>query len=224
MVESAHSDKSKNSRVSDQAYTVIKRAILEGRLKPGEKLKKREMASLCGVSIIPVIDALSRLESEGLVESNPYTGSRVVCINDQWMTDLFILREAVEVQIVRILCYTIGLPEAEALRSMAQKIDQAAGCPDKYPEYDELHYEFHFRMARETGSKGLVNEMEHLQLFTLLSKSEQNYTSLDSSLISQQYSHEDIITAILKRSPDEAQAIMRNHIYRSRVIEKPYWV
>ncbi|MDR1903698.1 MAG: GntR family transcriptional regulator [Treponema sp.] len=224
MAESTYSSKSKNSRVSDQAYTIIKQAILEGRLKPGEKLKKRAMAALCGVSIIPVIDALSRLESEGLVESNPYTGSRVVCINDQWMADLFILREAIEVQIVRILCYTIGLPAAEALRGMARKIDHAAGRPDKDPKYDELHYEFHFRLAKETGSRGLVDEVEHLQFFTLLSRSEKNYTGLDSSLISQQYSHEDIITAILKRNPDEAQNIMRNHIYRSRVIEKPYWV
>ncbi|GHV40365.1 hypothetical protein AGMMS49546_14130 [Spirochaetia bacterium] len=51
-------------RASDIAYAGIKKAIIKRRFSPGERLGKRAMASLCGVSIIPVIDALNRLESE----------------------------------------------------------------------------------------------------------------------------------------------------------------
>ena len=214
----------KNGRASDQAYTIIKKEILEGRLKPGEKLGKRSMAALCKVSIIPVIDALNRLESEGFVESSPYGSSRVVNFDEKRMADLYILREAIEVQIVRILCFTIGAEEAEKLRSLAKKIDSMAGRPNKSPDYDDLHYQFHLRLAQATGSRNLLEGIENLHLFSLLVRSEIIYTSLEDSPSSEEYSHEDIIIAILKRNPEDAERIVRRHVYRSRIIPPPYWI
>jgi DNA-binding GntR family transcriptional regulator len=213
----------KNGRASDQAYSIIKDAILKGKLKPGEKLNKRSMATLCGVSIIPVIDALNRLESEGLVESNPYTGSRVITIDDQWVSDYYILREAIEVQIVRILSFTMGLSDAEPLLRTAEKIDNMAGKPDKFTEFNELHYGFHLGLAKMTGSQSLVEEMKRFHLFSFLVRSEAAYTAMDDMVRTQNYSHQDIIQSILKRNPEEAQKIMRLHIYRSK-LDRPYWV
>jgi DNA-binding GntR family transcriptional regulator len=213
----------KNTRASDQAYRVIKREILEGKLKPGEKLGKRSMAALCSVSIIPVIDALNRLENEGFVESTPYGSSRVVNFDGR-LADLYILREAIEVQIVRILCFTIGSEEAEKLRSLAIKIDSMAGQSDKTPDYDDLHYQFHIRLAKATGSKNLLDEIENIHIFSLLAKAEILYTTLGNSVPSNEYSHEDIIMAILKRNPEDAERIIRRHIYRSKIIQAPYWI
>lgn len=217
-------DEAKGRRASDQAYLVIKQAILERRLKPGEKLGKQAMAALCGVSIIPVIDALNRLEGEGLVESNPYNGARVVTIDQGKLADMCILREAIEVQVVRMLCFTIGRAELDGLRGMAQQIDAMSGLKEKSPGYDELHYQFHLELAKNAGSKNLIAGVERLQFFSLLSEAEKIYTNLDRSRLSTEYSHEDIITAIMKRNPDEAQTIMRKHIYRSHILEAPYWV
>ena len=216
--------KLKSIRASDQAYSIIKTAILKGRLKPGEKLGKRSMAALCKVSITPIIDALNRLETEGFVESTPYNSSRVVSLDEQRLADVHVLREAIEVQIIRMLCFTIGLKEAMKLRELAVKIDSMAGHPDKSPDYDEMHYKFHIQLAEASGSRNLVDQMESLHIFSLLSKSEVSYTSLDSDLLIQDYSHEDIINAILKRNPEEAERIVRNHVYRSRIIPPPYWI
>jgi len=182
------------------------------------------MAALCKVSITPVIDALNKLENEGFVESNPYNSSRVVSLDKKRTADMYILREAIEVQIVRMLCFTIGLEEAEKLRDLAVKIDSMAGNPDKSPDYDELHYQFHMRLAQSTGSRNLMEAMENLHLFSLLVKSEKSYTALDGSLLTQDYSHEDIIMNIIKRNPEEAERIVRNHVYRSRIIPPPYWI
>ena len=214
----------KNGRASDQAYTIIKKEILESRLKPGEKLGKRSMAALCKVSIIPVIDALNRLENEGFVESSPYGSSRVVNFDEKRLVDLYILREAIEVQIVRILCFTIGAEEAEKLRGLAKKIDSMAGRPNKSPDYDDLHYQFHLRLAQATGSRNLQDGIKNIHLFSLLAKSEIIYTSLEDSPSLEEYSHEDIIKAILKRDPEDAERIVRRHVYRSRIIPPPYWI
>jgi DNA-binding GntR family transcriptional regulator len=217
-------DESKNRRASDHAYLAIKKAIIEHKFKPGEKLGKQAMAALCGVSVIPVIDALNRLEGEGLVESNPYNGARVARIDAEKLADMFILREAIEVQVVRMLCFTIGRTELEALHKTAKTIDAMAGLKDKTSDYDDLHYQFHLALAKNAGSKNLIAGIERLQFFSLLAEAEKTYTNLDSRRLSTEYAHGDIITAIMKRNPDEAQAIMRKHIYRSHILEAPYWV
>jgi DNA-binding GntR family transcriptional regulator len=214
----------KTLRASDEAYRIIKKAIIEGKLCSGEKLGKRAMAELCGTSIIPVIDALNRLEGEGLVESNPYTGSRVAMIDNEKIADLFVMREAIEVQIVRILCYTIGVSDAEPLLSQARDIDKMAGLEEKDGQYDEIHYNFHQSLARLTGSKALLDEIDRLQFFSLLINSEQSYTARSKTSALKAASHEDIITAILERDPCKAQDIMRFHIYRSGAVKTPYWV
>ena len=214
----------KNTRASDQAYAIIKNGIMAGRFKPGEKLGKRSMAALCKVSVIPVIDALNRLENEGFVESSPYGSSRVVSLDEWRLKDMYVLREAIEVQIVRILCFTIGAEEAEKLLDLAKKIDSMAGRRDKSPDYDDLHYQFHIRLAQASGSRNLLEAIENLHLFPLLAKSEISYTALEDSIPPEDYSHEDIVRAILKRSPEEAERIVRNHVYRSKIIQPPYWI
>jgi len=222
--EQAGDGEQKSIRASDQAYTIIKNAILEGRLKPGEKLGKRSMATLCKVSVIPVIDALNRLGSEGFVESTPYGSSRVVSFDERRLADMYVLREALEVQIARILCFTIGAEEAEELLRLAKRIDSLAGHSDKSPDYDELHYQFHIQLAKASGSRNLLEGIENLHLFSLLTKAEISYTALEDPLPPEDYSHEDIIKAILKRNPEEAERIVRNHVYRSQIIQPPYWI
>lgn len=214
----------KNTRASDQAYTIIKNGILEGRFKPGEKLGKRPMAALCKVSVIPVIDALNRLENEGFVESSPYGSSRVASLDEHRLADMYILREALEVQIVRMLCFTIGVGEAEKLLDLAKRIDTMAGRLDKSPDYDDLHYQFHLWLAKATGSRNLLEGIENLHLFPLLAKSEITYTALENAQPPEDFSHEEIIKAILKRKPENAESIIRNHVYRSRIIQPPYWI
>ena len=47
---------------SDVAYRIISQKILDGEFPPGMKLSRRKMAEATGVSVIPVIEALKRLE------------------------------------------------------------------------------------------------------------------------------------------------------------------
>jgi DNA-binding GntR family transcriptional regulator len=79
--------------LGETAYDIIAGKILSGELPPGEKLSIRAMAALTGVSMIPVIEALHRLEYEGLVESFPRWGSRVVELTPQTVRDRNSLRK-----------------------------------------------------------------------------------------------------------------------------------
>lgn len=216
--------KDNSLKVSDIAYDQIKKAIINKELQPGQKLGKRDMAKLCGVSTIPVIEALVRLEMEGFIESNPYSGSRVIVMNDERLKDLLILRESIEVQIAWILCFSISMKEGKDFLKEAEEIDKLTGLKVKSPEYDKMHYNFHIGLAKACQSDSLVKELSRIHLFSLLEKSEEQYSSIPHQFSMDQYTHVDIISSILRRNPVEAQKIMRRHIYRSHIIEVPFWV
>lgn len=61
-------DLSSGSILSDEVYASIGAAILDGRLRPGERLRDVDLATQLGISRTPVREALQRLERYGLVE------------------------------------------------------------------------------------------------------------------------------------------------------------
>ena len=63
--------------LSDRAYGAIREEILRGQLRPGTPLSRRRLAQELGMSVLPVTDALRRLEVDGLVESRARAGTRV---------------------------------------------------------------------------------------------------------------------------------------------------
>ena len=61
----------------EQVATRIREAIISGRIVPGTWLRETQLATRLGVSRIPVREALTYLEAEGLVKRVPYRGTMV---------------------------------------------------------------------------------------------------------------------------------------------------
>lgn len=85
----------KNS-LRQQAYGEIRRRIASGQLPIGARLSPAELARDIGVSHIPVREALSRLQSDGMVEWRPNIGSFVASPDLRDVIELFELREMIE--------------------------------------------------------------------------------------------------------------------------------
>ena len=66
-----------SATTSNRVTSVVREAILSGRLKPGETLIERQLAQMLGVSKTPVREALIALTSSGLVVSSPNRGVTV---------------------------------------------------------------------------------------------------------------------------------------------------
>ena len=87
--------------LSEHAYLLIRERILKGEIPLGGALSRRKLASELGVSLLPVAEALQRLENEGLVESQPRVGTRVCLPTAQDIRDRYEIREALESQAAR---------------------------------------------------------------------------------------------------------------------------
>ncbi len=84
-------------RASDQIIEKIRERILNGDLKPGEKLpSERELAKIFKVTRIPIREALKALEKMGFIEINPGGGSIVRDIfgEGNWMILPYLLAES----------------------------------------------------------------------------------------------------------------------------------
>ena len=94
----------KNSSLSHRVTSDLRRDIVAGVLAPGAWLKTEELAARYGVSANPVREALWRLQGEGFVVANPNQGARVRTVDDDFVRNIFEIREAIEPIFVRRFC------------------------------------------------------------------------------------------------------------------------
>ena len=102
----------------DQAYTTLRDAIVDGTLAPGERLRDQELTEWLGLSRTPVRDALSRLEQDGLVETEPQRFTRVAPLDRRAARDAFPIVAA-----IHALAAELGVPRLTA--ADAEKMSNA---------------------------------------------------------------------------------------------------
>jgi DNA-binding GntR family transcriptional regulator len=108
----------------DRAYTTIRDAIVDGTLQPGERLRDQELTEWLGLSRTPVREALSRLEQDGLVETEPQRFTRVAPLDRRAARDAFPIVAA-----IHALAAELGVPRltsADLERMRAANQDFAA--------------------------------------------------------------------------------------------------
>jgi DNA-binding GntR family transcriptional regulator len=112
----------KPTLLTDQVYAVLHEAIISGELPAGSRLRIRDLAEQVGTSVMPVREAIRRLEEAGLAEREPHKGAVVKGLT---------LEELVHVYGVRRLL------EGEAARLGTERI-AADDCERMQAEYDSM--------------------------------------------------------------------------------------
>lgn len=76
------------AHVLEPTYQDLKRGLMQGRWRPGERLEALRLADEFGVSMTPVRDCLNRLVGEALVDMKPGDGFRVPRISEKMLRDM----------------------------------------------------------------------------------------------------------------------------------------
>ena len=88
------------SSVEGCAY-LIRELILSGSLTPGEKVYQAQIADQLKISRIPVREALSRLQAEGLLVHKPKTGFTVARFSREELSQVYLMRRLLETELLR---------------------------------------------------------------------------------------------------------------------------
>jgi DNA-binding GntR family transcriptional regulator len=112
----------------DGAMTAIRRAVVVGTLKPGEKLTENQLSAALNVSRPTMREALTQLAQEGLLIQEPYRGLRVADLDAGAIMDMARTRVALDMLAAE------GILDDSSGRRIAQV--QAA-----WEEYEKLPFD-----------------------------------------------------------------------------------
>lgn len=186
-------------------YLSLRNRIINHEFEPGQKLNQRMLAEQYGVSNTPVIKALHRLTSEGLVDNIVNRGFVVHSTNLKELVDLYELREALEVTAVADVA-SLGREEA---RQIAGEIDALmhTGGTENIEKYRLADIALHNIILSRCRNDMLRTINEAHQIL--------NRTYLPGLLRDTKETweeHRAIAQAIGNRDPEAAREAMRKHI------------
>ncbi|MFN7929484.1 MAG: GntR family transcriptional regulator [Blastocatellia bacterium] len=204
-------ERSKNSLASE-AYLTLRERILRGSLPLGEAVSRRKIAAELGMSMVPVGEALQRLELEGLLESRPRAGTRVKVPTEASVRGHYIVREALEVQAARIFAIAATVQERSELQRLAVRVDTLAAQTngDRFL-YLSLHEKLHRSIAEGTHCQELCNAIEQNQVLA----STWLCVPRPAATKPPPHRHQKLVDVLVKGKPESAEAAMRKHIQES---------
>lgn len=109
----------------EYVYRWLRDAILDGELRPGERLVIDELARRLDVSAIPVREAMQQLQSEGLIVNQPHVGATVGPLSENEVREVFAIMEGLEAVAAREAAQLMTAEDAQRLRGIVAKMDAA---------------------------------------------------------------------------------------------------
>lgn len=190
-------------------FEALREAIIQGRLKPGERLMEIQLAEELGVSRTPVREAIRKLELEGFVAMIPRKGAYVAGITVKDIVDVFEVRAALEALAAGLAAERITEEELEELERSVLMIAEATQTKniDTIVERDTSFHELIYRASRNQRLIQIVTHLqEQIQRFRTVSLSQPGRTKVAVE------EHKKIVEAISARNVELAQQLAREHI------------
>lgn len=145
----------------DVVFNTLRKAILTGELKPGERLMEIHLANRLGVSRTPIREAIRKLELEGLVTMIPRRGAEVAQITEKSLKDVLEVRRALDALCAELACDRISDEEKEKLRQACEEFEHATKTGD-VTTIAAADVAFHDIIVEATGNQRLIQLINNL--------------------------------------------------------------
>jgi DNA-binding GntR family transcriptional regulator len=147
---------------SFEAYSKIKRAILDLRYKPGEKLSETRLAQELSLGRSPIRTALVRLEGEGWISVVPQCGTFVRDLSQQEVMDLAELRLLLEAHAAERAAERISDDDMNSLRAQFEAL-KTKGVDGHFDDFLQLDDRFHTTLYQLTGNQRIAGILQNLR-------------------------------------------------------------
>lgn len=198
---------------ADEVHRELLRRFITGQLGPGERLPEIALAEQLGVSRTPVREALRRLAGEGLVVLVPNGGARVVAPTRLELEETFEVRCEMECLAARKAAKRITPAQLCLMEEQAQEEDRIIRDWD-VEAYVKANTVFHRIIAEASGNSVLVEYLENM-----LARTFAYMVFVQAFLASERNpsvgEHQAIVEALRARDPDEAERLIKHHIFRT---------
>lgn len=199
---------------SGQAYEALRRGIRTGRWAPDERLSTYRLADELGMSRTPVIEALKRLEADGLIEITPQVGCRILTGRREDIEEAFLIRIELE-----------GLAAEHAARNITPaQLDRLAALVEQAGVAAQDHDAERFGTANRALHRRIVeaSRLVHLErilegVWTLQRHQSDSTAFLSAAMQGSEPEHRVLLRALAEGDADGARAAMEAHLRRCLV-------
>jgi DNA-binding GntR family transcriptional regulator len=199
--------------LSRQVYDKLKKLILSGALRPGERLHERDLTKQLGVSRTPLREALNQLTSDGLVVNRPQRGHFVQAYDAKTVDDLYELRALLERHAVQLAIERITPGEKKEFARLKTLLKRYNGKQEQSSEEIRDSFLVHELIARVARNHFLCETLmrlyERSQLFVWLDAIYEDNSALTRK------EHFELIDLVLSGDTRGATKRVVEHIQRS---------
>lgn len=196
-------------RIVDQ----LKRVIIAGELRPGDRVLETELAEQLGVSRGPVREAFRQLEQEGLLVSYPHRGTFVATVPEDEIEEVYALRAHLEGYAARRVVIERRDEALAVLGDLLEQMLEAAAARD-LPAVADIDLQFHDTLLELSGYQGLHRIWRSMDGLVRA----RTYATLalpgrEELIEYTAGSHRPIVDAIRTGDPDAVDAAVKHHIH-----------
>jgi DNA-binding GntR family transcriptional regulator len=141
--------------ISDQVYDLVRRLVMEGALKPGDRVVELELSQRLGISQAPVRDAVKRLAYEGVLTHVPRRGHFVTVALEEDLEHAVVARTMIERTSARLAAAELTDEARAELESVVERMREAAGRED-VAAFRVLDFTFHRQVCAASGNPLIV--------------------------------------------------------------------
>jgi DNA-binding GntR family transcriptional regulator len=118
------------SLMTDRVFTAIREEIMSGGMPAGYRLRIRDIAAQVGTSVMPVREAIRRLEEAGLAERVPHKGAVVKGLTLEELTHVYNVRKLLEIEATRLAAPHVTPSAVAAMEGQCEQIAAAVAVGD----------------------------------------------------------------------------------------------
>ncbi len=199
----------KHESLVEQIVQGLEKKILEGVLKPGERIIEGTLCERLGVSRSPVREAFRILESKGFVKSEPRKGISVAKITHQEAEEIYMIRAHLESLAVYLAVKKQNPEVLKRLKELHRQMT-AVAAKENLSTYFNLNLKFHETLINACGNKRLI------ELINNFDKQSRRYrleaASTPGWMSSSVKIHKSIINSFESANAQEAERIRKDTI------------
>lgn len=202
--------KKDKSTVVNYVTKSLRKAILNGTLKKGDRLIQEEWAERLDVSRMPIREALTQLQIEGLVEMVPHKGAIVTPITRDNIEEIYYTRSILEGLAVEKSLPFLTDEDKNQLKKILIQMEELQLSDETNEQYIQLNASFHETLRKGCPWPRVLKMVETLGISPIAPNLLIDYYS------ETQREHRMIYEAALRGDPAELRAAVEYHILRTK--------
>lgn len=199
--------------VAERVRIFLRNQIIQGELKPGDRIVQNLVAQQLGVSRIPIREAIHALIAEGLLDMEPHHGAAVSPVSADMAREVFGLRATIEPRLLRMASQHMGKDTFLAARKQLSVMKRKGKKKKDFAAWASSHWAFHmalYKPSRQLLTLEIVRRlMQHSERFMALEIAVMDAADKDLS------EHEEILKLCEDREFDQAAILLEQHIVRT---------